>query len=268
MGRAGGVRSGPILEAVGLVKRFGGVSALEGYDLALEADDLLGLIGPNGAGKTTAFNLLSGVLPPTAGTILIDGQDVTRVPTHRRARLGIARTFQNVRLFEDLSVLENVMAGAHHRLGAGLGSALLGLPDASRREDRIADEARAALDAVGLAETAAERAGDLPYGRQRMVEIARALATAPRILLLDEPAAGMNPHETDALVDIIRRLHADRQLAIVVVEHDMRLVARLCHRVQAINKGELLAAGRPDEVLHDPAVVEAYLGSGWTAADA
>lgn len=265
MDRANGELGGPIIEACGLVKRFGGVSALEGYDLALQADDLLGLIGPNGAGKTTAFNLLSGVLPPTAGRILIDGQDVTRVPTHRRARLGMARTFQNVRLFQDLSVLENVMAGAHHRLGAGLAAALLGLPDARRREGRIADEAMAALDAVGLTDAAGERAGDLPYGRQRMVEIARALATAPRILLLDEPAAGMNPNETDALVDIIRRLHTDRRLAVVVVEHDMRLVARLCRRVQAINKGELLAAGSPERVLHDPAVVEAYLGSGWTA---
>jgi branched-chain amino acid transport system ATP-binding protein len=262
------VAGGPILEARGLVKRFGGVSALEGYHLALAADDLLGLIGPNGAGKTTAFNLLSGVLPPTAGTILIDGHDVTRLPTHRRARLGIARTFQNVRLFQDLSVLENVMAGAHHRLGAGLGSALLGLPDARWRERRIAQEARSALVAVGLAEIAGKRAGDLPYGRQRMVEIARALATAPRILLLDEPAAGMNPNETDALVAIIQRLHAERALAIVVVEHDMRLVARLCRRVQAINKGELLTAGTPADVLSDPAVIEAYLGTGWTGCDA
>jgi branched-chain amino acid transport system ATP-binding protein len=257
-----------VLEALGLVKRFGGVTALENYELRLARDDLVGLIGPNGAGKTTAFNLLSGVLAPTAGSILIDGRDITSLSTHRRARLGIARTFQNVRLFQDLTVLENVMVGAHHRLGSGLAASLLGLPGSLRAEGEIREAARGALAAVGLEAAAGERAGDLAYGRQRMVEIARALATAPRILLLDEPAAGMNPNETGALVSMIARLHRERRLAIVVVEHDMRLVARLCHRVQAINKGELLAAGTADEVLRDPAVIEAYLGAGWTAADA
>jgi branched-chain amino acid transport system ATP-binding protein len=260
--------SDPVLEARALTKRFGGVSALEGYDLRLAADDLLGLIGPNGAGKTTAFNLLSGVLAPTVGAILVDGDDVTALSTHRRARLGIARTFQNVRLFQDLTVLENVMVGAHHRLASGLAASLLGLPGSRRAESAIREAALEALAAVGLEAAAGERAGDLAYVRQRMVEIARALATKPRILLLDEPAAGMNPNETGALVRMIARLHAERRLAIIVIEHDMRLVAGLCHRLQAISKGELLASGTPDEVLHDPAVVEAYLGAGWTAADA
>ncbi len=250
-----------ILEARGLGRRFGGVVALEDYALELHEGDLLGLIGPNGAGKTTAFNLLSGVLRPSAGSIRFGGREVTGWPTHRIARLGIARTFQNVRLFSDLSVLDNVMAGLHARHGAGLLATALATPSLCRRERTIAERARAALDFVGLGELAGQRASDLAYGQQRLVEIARAIATEPVVLLLDEPAAGMNPSETDALAALLRRLHGDLGMALLVVEHDMRLVMGVCARIQVLEGGRLLAEGRPEEIQRNPAVITAYLGS-------
>ncbi len=250
-----------ILEARELSRRFGGVVALQDYTLDLREGDLLGLIGPNGAGKTTAFNLLSGVLRPSAGVIRFAGREVTGWPTHRIARLGIARTFQNVRLFGDLSVLDNVMAGLHARHGAGLLATALALPSLRRRETRIAERARAALEFVGLGGLADTRASDLAYGQQRLVEIARAVATEPRVLLLDEPAAGMNPSETDALADLLRRLHGELGIALLVVEHDMRLVMGVCRRIQVLEGGRLLAEGRPEEIQNDPAVIAAYLGN-------
>ncbi len=250
-----------ILEVRGLTRRFGGVLALHDYRLELREGDLLGLIGPNGAGKTTAFNLLSGVLRPTAGSIRFCGREVHGRPTHEIARLGIARTFQNVRLFGDLSVLENVMAGLHARHGAGLLATVLGLPSLRRSERRIAERARAALDFVGLGALAAARARDLAYGQQRLVEIARAIATEPLLLLLDEPAAGMNPSETDALAELLRRLHGELGITLLVVEHDMRLVMGVCRRVQVLEGGRLLAEGRPEEIQSNPAVIAAYLGS-------
>ncbi len=250
-----------ILEARGLGRRFGGVVALEDYALTLREGELLGLIGPNGAGKTTAFNLLSGVLRPSTGRIRFAGRDVTGWPTHRIARLGIARTFQNVRLFGDLSVLDNVMAGLHARWGAGLVATALATPGQRRREGEIARRAQAALDFVGLGALAGRRASDLAYGQQRLVEIARAIATEPVVLLLDEPAAGMNPSETDALADLLRRLHGDLGVALVVVEHDMRLVMGVCGRIQVLEGGRLLAEGRPEEIQRNPAVIAAYLGS-------
>ncbi len=250
-----------LLEARDLSKRFGGVEALTHYHLRLGGGELLGLIGPNGAGKTTAFNLLTGVFRPTAGRILLEGRDMTGLPAHRFAALGIARTFQTVRLFRDLSVRENVMAALHLRHGAGLLSVVLGLPGHRRAEREIGGRAEELLDLLGLTRYARQRGGDLPHGDQRRVEIARALATEPRLLLLDEPAAGMNPQETADLVETISRIHAHFGLTIILVEHDMRVVMGLCRRIQVINRGEVLALGSPEEVQNDPSVIEAYLGS-------
>ena len=250
-----------ILEAVGLARSFGGVVALEDYSIRLRPGDLVGLIGPNGAGKTTVFNLLSGVLRPDAGRILWRGADVTDRPTHVIARLGLARTFQNIRLFPDLSVIENVMAGLHMRHGGGLLPTLLGLPRHHRAEATIRRRAGETLELAGLRALGHVRAGDLAYGDQRRVEIARALATEPRVLLLDEPAAGMNANETQAVVELIRRVHEEFQIAVLVVEHDMRLIMNLCRQIQVLDRGRFLAAGTPEEVQTDPAVVAAYLGT-------
>jgi branched-chain amino acid transport system ATP-binding protein len=250
-----------ILEAVGLSRSFGGVVALEDYSIRLRPGDLVGLIGPNGAGKTTVFNLLSGVLRPDAGRILWRGSDITDRPAHAIARLGLARTFQNIRLFPDLSVIENVMAGLHMRYGENLLTTLLGLPRFHRGEATIRRRAREVLELAGLLALAPVRAGDLAYGDQRRVEIARALATEPRVLLLDEPAAGMNPTETHAVVELIRRVHEDFSVAVLVVEHDMRLIMNLCRHIQVLDRGRFLAAGTPEKVQTDPAVVAAYLGT-------
>lgn len=259
--RQGAGARAPLLEVSGLTKRFGGVEALSGYHLRLAQGELLGLIGPNGAGKTTAFNLLTGVVRPSAGKIVFSGRDITGKAAHRFAALGIARTFQNIRLFRDLTVLENVMAGLHLRHGRGLLLTLSGLPSFRRAEGYIRDRAQALLARLGLEALAAVPASDLAYGDQRRAEIARALATEPTLLLLDEPAAGMNAQETAALIDMVSNVHRELSLTIILVEHDMKLVMKLCRRIQVINRGKVLALGTPREVQDDPAVIEAYLGS-------
>lgn len=254
------VASAPLLEVDDLCKSFGGVEALSGYHLRIAAGELLGLIGPNGAGKTTAFNLLSGVLRPSGGHIRFAGREITGLPAHRFTALGIARTFQNIRLFRDLTVRENVMAALHLRHGTGLLPTILGLPRQRRAERDIADKAQALLGALGLADLADSLAADLPYGDQRRVEIARALATEPKLLLLDEPAAGMNHGESAELVRMIAEARETFGLTVILVEHDMRVVMGLCQRIQVINRGQVLAIGSPAEVQKNPAVVEAYLG--------
>jgi branched-chain amino acid transport system ATP-binding protein len=240
--------------------RFGGLSALENLNLAVPAGGLYGLIGPNGAGKTTVFNLISGFMRPTNGRILMDGKDVTGEPPHRITTLGIARTFQNIRLFEELSVLDNVLVGFHCRGHASWGEAVLRLPRYRREERAARSRGLALLEEVGLADAAAQPAGQLPYGHQRHLEIARALATEPRFLLLDEPAAGLNPQETQELIYFIREIKARYTLTIMVIEHNLRLVMGLCQHLTVLDHGLTIAAGPPAEIKKNPEVIRAYLG--------
>jgi branched-chain amino acid transport system ATP-binding protein len=249
-----------LLETQSLGVRFGGLLALDNYNLALPEGGLYGLIGPNGAGKTTVFNLLSGFLSPTQGTMVFAGHDLHGLPPHARTRLGVARTFQNIRLFEDLSVLDNVLVGLHCRRRTGWWEGLLHLPRYRREEKEGRRRALALLEEVDLKDAAQERAGQLPYGHQRRLEIARALATRPRLLLLDEPAAGLNPQETLELMDFLRRIRALHRLTLLVIEHNLRLVMHLCEHLTVLDHGLTIAAGPPPEVQKNPRVIKAYLG--------
>ena len=248
-----------LLEAQGLHKRFGGVRAVQGISLQVEADSVFALIGPNGAGKSTMMNLLSGTYQPDAGELVFDGVSLAGLPAHRRARLGIARTFQKIRLFRQLSLLDNVLAGfhLHHKVPAWQYL----LPAAAFWRDWHAcrEEAMALLDFVGLADRAHERAGALAYGQQRLLEIARALATRPRLFMLDEPAAGLNGGEVEFLLGRLREMRT-RGITVVVVEHNMELVMNVADHVFVMDQGEYLFQGTPGEVQANPAVIAAYLG--------
>ena len=248
------------LEVKGLTRRFGGVIAVDDVSFEISRGEVFGLIGPNGAGKTTLFNLVTGITATTAGALVHDGTDITMARPHQVARRGIARTFQNIRLFAELSALENVMIGRHCRTRSGLFSGVLGL-GAARAEERAArDRASELLGLIGLTGREEVKARNLPYGDQRRLEIARALALEPRILLLDEPAAGMNPAEKAGLSEFIRRLRAEFELTMLIIEHHVPLVMGLCDRIAVLDFGRLIALGDPDTVRRDPAVVEAYLG--------
>jgi branched-chain amino acid transport system ATP-binding protein len=257
-----------LLHVRALEKRFGGVMALHDYSLTVGEGDFVGIIGPNGAGKTTIFNLLSGVISPSAGNIFLRGRDVTRLRADQRARLGVARTFQNIRLFPDLTVLDNIRAALDMHHGRGLLSSVLPLPGRWQAEEAIMDSAMEQLRRLDLGSVSVAKAGSLPYGLQRRVEIARALATQPRLLLLDEPAAGMNRNETDELIKVIQEIHAGGRLAILLVEHDMGVVMKLCPHIQVLHQGGLLMEGAAETVRTDQRVVEAYLGVARGSKDA
>ena len=250
----------PVLDVRNLGIDFGGLTAVDGFNITVGPTEISGLIGPNGAGKTTIFNLLTGVYQPTRGSVLINGIDIKGMPTHKVNRLGIARTFQNIRLFTDMTALDNVKVGMHHAIKCSFLSSLLHLPSYYKAEKKANEKALELLDFMGLADVADVKAGSLPYGVQRRLEIVRALATNPSIILLDEPAAGMNPSETTELMHQIRRIRDTFHIAIFLIEHDMNLVMNVCEAIAVVNYGRLIAKGTPDEIRANPAVIEAYLG--------
>ncbi len=249
-----------LLHVEGLTKHFGGIVALVDYRIDISVGELVGLIGPNGAGKTTVFNLLSGVLKPTSGRILFNGHDITRLRPDQNAALGIARTFQNIRLFRDLSVTDNIKVAFHMRMGKGFWQTFLNTSNFKRSEKLMEQKVHEFLELLDLIEVKHELAKNLPYGLQRRVEIARAMATSPTMLLLDEPAAGMNPHETEQLMAIIQNIHQHYHLTIFLVEHDMKVVMALCQRIQVIDRGTPLIMGSPEEIRNHQEVIDAYLG--------
>lgn len=255
-----------VLKIEGLSKYFGGLKAVNNFHLTLEAGEIVGLIGPNGAGKTTVFNLITGFYPPTAGTIQFLGEDITGLAPYKVMRKGIARTFQNIRLFKNNTVLDNVRVVFNHRIRYNLFDAMLRTPRFSREEDAVTAEALEILGVLNLTERALDTAGSLPYGAQRRLEIARALAGKPRLLLLDEPAAGMNPAEVARMVELVRFVKERFDLTVLVIEHQMGLVMNLCERIVVMDFGQIIAEGPPAEIRHNPQVLEAYLGKGVTVA--
>lgn len=249
-----------LLEVKGLSINFGGLRAVDEFSVSIEKGELYGLIGPNGAGKTTVFNLLTGVYKPTAGTITLDGKNITGKSTIEINKAGIARTFQNIRLFKDLSVLDNVKAGLHNHYSYSTAEGIFRLPRYFKTEKLMDEKAMELLKVFDLDREAATKASNLPYGKQRKLEIARALATNPKLLLLDEPAAGMNPNETAELMETIRFVRDNFDMTILLIEHDMSLVSVICEKLSVLNFGQLLCQGKTSDVLSNPEVITAYLG--------
>ncbi len=250
----------PLLEATGLTKHFGGIRAVDGVDLRVDGEERVGLIGPNGSGKTTVFNLLSGIYRPDRGTIRFRGESIGGSAPHRINAQGIARTFQNIRLFRNLTVLDNVRVAAHRHVGYGPFAALLRSGGYRSGEARMRDRARELLSLFSLDDRRNVTAGNLPYGDQRRLEIVRALATEPKLLLLDEPAAGMNPLEIGRLNDFILEVRERFRLSVLLIEHQMRLVMGVCERLVVMDFGQVIARGTPEEVRRDGKVIRAYLG--------
>jgi branched-chain amino acid transport system ATP-binding protein len=250
----------PVLEVTNLSISFGGLRAVDDFSVTINEGELYGLIGPNGAGKTTAFNLLTGVYKPNEGIIKLCGEDITGKSTIEINKAGIARTFQNIRLFKDLSVLDNVKVGLHNIYTYSTMSSILRLPKYYKVEKEMNEKAMELLKVFDLDGSANLKASQLPYGKQRKLEIARALATNPKLLLLDEPAAGMNPNETKELMDTISFIRSEFKMTILLIEHDMKLVSGICERLTVLNFGRILAEGPTSEVLNNPDVITAYLG--------
>ena len=252
--------SAPILRTENVTMKFGGLTAVRDFTIDVPRGSIVGLIGPNGAGKTTVFNIVTGFYNPTEGRVLFDGQDITGLPPHMVCRAGISRTFQNIRLFSNETVLENVMIGCHVRRKAKWWMAPLGLPLFRREEEEIREKSMNLLETVGLAKYADENSASLPYGAQRRLEIARALATDPKFLLLDEPAAGMNPQESRELMQFIRNIRERFGITILLIEHDMKVVMGVCEYIWVLDYGVKIAEGDPDAIQSDKKVIVAYLG--------
>ena len=250
----------PILECRRIGIDFGGLSAVDEFTIAIGRTEICGIIGPNGAGKTTIFNLLTNVYRPTRGSILVNGVDTLGMTTDEVNRRGVARTFQNIRLFKDLTVEENVLIGLHNSMNYSVASSMLRLPKYWKQEKEARERVRELLHIFHMENMTAQQAGSLPYGAQRRLEIVRSLATNPGILLLDEPAAGMNPSETAELMETIRKIRDEFHIAIMLIEHDMKLVMGICEGIAVLNYGRIIAKGTPDEIRNNPVDIEAYLG--------